>query len=49
VVSQRSELAGADQRAGQVQECGEEVGVALVADGQVPVGQQQASDRSTFQ
>jgi hypothetical protein len=39
-VSQRSELAGADQRAGQVQECGEEVGVALVADGQAPVGQQ---------
>jgi len=40
VVSQRSELAGADQRARQVQECGEEVGVPLVADGQTPVGQQ---------
>jgi hypothetical protein len=33
-------LAGADQRAGQVQECGEEVGVALEADREAPVGQQ---------
>jgi hypothetical protein len=40
VVSQRLELAGAGQRAGQVQERREEVGAALVADGEPPVGQQ---------
>jgi hypothetical protein len=40
VVSQRSELAGAGQRAGQMEERFHEVGAALVADGDPPVGQQ---------
>jgi hypothetical protein len=40
VVSQRLELAGTDQRAGQVQESGQDVGAALVTDRQAPVGQQ---------
>ena len=37
---QRSELAGAEQRAGQMQERREEVSAALVADRQASVGQQ---------
>jgi hypothetical protein len=37
---QRAEPSGAEQRAGQVQERGQEVGAALVADRQAPVGQQ---------
>jgi hypothetical protein len=40
VVSQRLEFAGADQGAGQVQERGQDVAAALVADREAPVGQQ---------
>jgi hypothetical protein len=44
------ELAGADQRAGQVQERGEDIGAALVVDVRRRLAsQQQANDRSTFQ
>jgi hypothetical protein len=39
MVWQRLELAGADQGAGQMQERGEDVGAALVADSQGAVGQ----------
>jgi HEAT repeats len=42
--SQPSELAGADQHAGQVQERGQDVAAALVADRQPPVASNQASD-----
>jgi hypothetical protein len=38
--SQRLELAGTGQRADQMQERGQDVGAALVADRQAPVGQQ---------
>jgi hypothetical protein len=38
--SQRSELAGADQRTSQVEEGREDVGTALAAKGEAPVGQQ---------
>jgi hypothetical protein len=47
VRSQRLQLPGADQRTGQVQECGEEVSALLVANREAPVGRNHASDRST--
>ena len=34
------EPAGADQRTAEMEECGQEVGAALVADRQAPIGQQ---------
>ncbi len=40
VGSQPLQPPGADQRAGQVQECGEEVSAPLVANREAPVGQQ---------
>jgi hypothetical protein len=40
MVSQRLELAGADQRAAEMKERREDVGAALIADCQAPVGEQ---------